>query len=391
VTDYLTANSLLTHVQTIAVEIGPRPAGHRAEQAAHAYVRDILAGLGYESPETLPFPTPDTWGYAMGVPLALSLAGHLLKSRLLGSIISLGSAYAFWEATRVNRQPLLALAPRYSSRTLLLRVPPTGEPKRRVVLLGHVDTNKARATFHPRIKKMLLALTTAGLGAMALDGLIQLGEALWPPLRRRRPHRITAVALLAALGLTLYDERGGYIPGAGDNGSAVAVLLGLAAHLRDHPLQHTEVWLAFTGAEEVGGLGTHVLLDVYGNSLRDAWFIDLEMVSTEEIVYVTRHSGFSYLSSYTPDGESLAWAEAAARRHPEYGVHGRPLVIGEEVGTLRARGYRGICLAGVGPDGWLAHWHRPEDDVAHLNPDGLEKAARFAWVMMQMLDEGKAG
>ena len=109
--------------------------------------------------------------------------------------------------------------------------------------------------------------------------------------------------------------------------------------------------------------------------------------SIDEIVYVTRHSGFSHFSSYTPDPESLAWAEATVVRHPEFGVYGRPLVIGEEVGALRTRGYRGICLAGVGPDGWLANWHRHEDNVAHLDPAGLEKAARFAWAMLRTMDE----
>lgn len=44
------------------------------------------------------------------------------------------------------------------------------------------------------------------------------------------------------------------------------------------PLEHTEVWLAFTGAEEVGSVGMHVLLDRCGEQLRDAYFLDFEMV-----------------------------------------------------------------------------------------------------------------
>ena len=69
------------------------------------------------------------------------------------------------------------------------------------------------------------------------------------------------------------------------------------------------------------------------------------------------------------------------------GIHGRKMIIGEEVGALRVRGYRGICLSGFGLDGWLENWHQTSDNVENIVPVGLEKAARFAWAMMQDLDE----
>jgi hypothetical protein len=65
-------------------------------------------------------------------------------------------------------------------------------------------------------------------------------------------------------------------------------------------------------------------------------------------------------------------------------------VIAEEVGALRARGYRGICLAGVGADGWLANWHRYSDHFANIEPSGIERAARFALAMLQTQDERSA-
>ncbi|PVE29958.1 hypothetical protein DC030_15445, partial [Enterococcus faecalis] len=67
---------------------------------------------------------------------------------------------------------------------------------------------------------------------------------------------------------------------------AVAALLGLAAQLKQNPLAHTEVWFAFTSAEEVGCLGMHHLLDEYGHVLNNAYFIDFEMVGRQEIAYV---------------------------------------------------------------------------------------------------------
>ncbi|MGC9400211.1 MAG: M28 family peptidase [Anaerolineae bacterium] len=396
----LSADHLMRHVQALADEIGPRPAGHPEEAQARAYVSARLQAFGFDEIESIPFQTPDTWGYSMIYPVLLVLASNALgrrrrRDRVLGGLLALVGAYLFWKVTGTGRHPLTKLAPRRPSATLIARVPQTGEKQQTVVLLAHVDSNKHRPTFGPGIKKGLLGFTTAGIGAAAGNGIAQLAEGLGGGKGTRRFRQASALSLVGGLIALLADERGSYVDGANDNASAVACVLGLAERLQAEPLAHTEVWLSFTGAEEVGCLGTHALLDAHGETLRDAWFLDFEMVGTEDVAYVTRHSGFSLLNTYRPDEASLTWAATTARRHPELGVSGREMVMGEEVGTLRSRGYRGLCLAGFGNDGWLANWHQTTDDTAHLKPGGLEKAARFAWQMLRMLDahppDGKSG
>lgn len=199
------------------------------------------------------------------------------------------------------------------------------------------------------IYPVLLVLASNGLGCRKragrlLGGLLALTDAyfFWKatgsgrhPLTKLAPRRPSAT-LIARVPPT----GGPYVDGANDNASAVACALGLAERLKTEPLEHTEVWLAFTGAEEIGCLGTHALLDAYSETLRDTWFLDFEMVGTDEIAYV----------------------------------------------TLRSRGYRGLCLAGFGDDGWLANWHQTIDDTAHLVSAGLEKATTFAWRMLHALE-----
>jgi hypothetical protein len=41
-TDPLAAESLMTHIRTLAGEIGPRPTGQSAENQARAYIRQML-------------------------------------------------------------------------------------------------------------------------------------------------------------------------------------------------------------------------------------------------------------------------------------------------------------------------------------------------------------
>ncbi|MBN1565388.1 MAG: M28 family peptidase [Anaerolineae bacterium] len=392
-TDALTAEALLEHVRVLASGIGPRPAGSLDEAAARHYIRGILGAAGFadDEIEELRFAAPDTWGYALAIPALLALGGNVIglfgrSGKLAGGAASLTSAYSLLKAAAVDRSPLAELAPQHDTANLIVRIAPTGEVRRRVVLLAHTDTNKHRLTHSPGVKHLMLASMTAAILAALINGIAQLVQFTGFKWGMVQLQRLSFWGLLAGLLVVLLDEQGEYITGANDNASAVACVLGLGTHLRANPLQHTEVWLVFTGAEEVGGVGAHVLLDAYGHDLANAWFLDFEMVGTKRISYVTEHTGFSYFSAYMPDADSVQLASKVAITHPALNVTGRAMVIGEEVGSLRARGYRGLCLAGVGADGWLANWHQRTDTYANIEPSGLETAARFALAMLERLD-----
>jgi hypothetical protein len=395
--DPLSAQQLLVHVRALARDIGPRPAGHPAEAQAREYIRRTLIDLGFDAGEIedMPFPAPDTWGYLFAAPVVLTLAANGLGKiagrvgKLIGGALSLFSAYQLWRAAGSRRQPLAPLAFTYPTRpsgNVVVRIPAQEQPKQRVVLIAHTDTNKARATFSKSVKRWLPMLMSAGMLVPLINGVALITRALNGRKKAQLTQRLTVLSLLSFIPLLWLDERGPHIDGANDNASAVACLLALGEYLKQQPLKNTEVWLAFTGAEEVGGLGVHHLLDVYGEQLRDAWFIDFEMVGTREVVYVIDHS-LSYLNLYGPDRATLELAFETSRQYPELRVYGRALTIVDEVGALRGRGYRALCLAGVGPDGWLANWHQRTDTLDNIKSIGLEKAARFALGMMQVLDE----
>jgi hypothetical protein len=389
-TDQLSGECLMPHVRALADEIGPRPAGHPAEATARDYIRHALAEHQITDLESIPFSTSDTWGYTAIVPALFALSSNLpgRRSKLrstLGGMTALLGAYAFWLGSSGQRQLFAPFYNRLRTETLIARIPPTGEKRHTLVLIGHTDSNKHRLTFSPALKKSLRASATAGIVGMIVNGVVQLGAGLglWQGEKLRR---WTTTGLLAGVALLLADELGDYVDGANDNASAVACLLGLGAQLARTPLAHTEVWLAFTGAEEVGCLGIHALLDKHGEDLQDAYFLDFELVGKGQIAYVTEHSGLSHFNGYRPDPASLALAEQTAREHPALGVTGREVVIQEEIASLRGRGYRGLCLVGVDESGWLANWHQYDDHSGNIDPASLETAARFAWAMMQTLD-----
>lgn len=381
--DALSSQNLLQHVRALAGTIGARPAGRREELLARQYVRTALTDAGVTEPtEEIAFPTPDTAGYALLYSIGLALVGNALGRRLrwLGSLMALFGAYSTYQTISGRRQPLNFFTPASLSADLVVRIPPSDKIKHKVVLVGHLDTNKNRLTFSPPLKHFVRGTLTLGIAMAAVNGLAQLFG--WKRLRR-----LSLTQLLTSIPLLMLDETGEFVAGANDNASAVACLIGLAAHLKQNPLKHTEIWLAFTGAEETGCLGMQALLDKHREELADAYFLDFEMVGAGDIAYVTHHAGLSHFGAYSPDDDSLNWAAETARTNPQLGVRGKPMRIQEEVATLRSRGFRGICLVGVGADGWLVNWHQSEDRVENIDPRSLEQAARFAWAMLEQMDQ----
>jgi hypothetical protein len=381
--DYLSAANLMQHVQALADAIGPRPAGSRAELQARQYVRHALRDGGVEAPvEEQTFSAPDTWGYVAIWHAATGVFSNFLRGRWrkTGALLTAFSAYSAFQYITNRRDSYTPLVPSNESANLIVRIPAKTRPRHKVVLIGHLDTNKHRLTFTPLFRSGFRVFSTAGIILGFVNAVAQWFGWNW----LRKP---TALALTSALPLLALDEIGPFVAGANDNASAAACLLGLGAQFNTEPLENTEVWLVFTGAEESGCLGLHQLLDTYRVELANAYFIDFEMVGAGDISFVTHHSSFSYFGAYRPDEESLELAISAAKRHPELDVRGKSLTISEEVGALRSRGFRGICLAGVGSDGWLVNWHRITDTSQNIEPAKLQTAARFALAMIQTLDE----
>lgn len=184
--DTLTAAQLLTHVSALSRDIGPRLAGHPAEAQARDYIRRTLIEVGFDAGEIeeLPFATPDTWGWLFAGPIGSTLAANGLGKiggqvgKFIGGALSLFSALELTRTTRTQRQRLAFLYPTRPSADVLVRIPAREQAKRRVVLVGHTDTNKARVTFSKPVKRWLTMLLSAGTLVPAINGLALLSRAL---------------------------------------------------------------------------------------------------------------------------------------------------------------------------------------------------------------------
>lgn len=383
--------SLVEPVRVLAGEIGPRGTGTPGEAAAADYVARHLARLGLAVERQRFRAVADQNAFPLAVNLVALLAVVLYSlggplARWAAAALALATPVLFWETVTHSESPLRPLLPHVHSQNVIGRILPTVETRQRVVLLAHLDTNRCRLAWQSATVRYLEPLTWLTFAVLVLLGGLHLaGALLGGPLWVWWLSLFPAGYILGTVVTLWRDWRTPFSPGAHDNASGVAVALAVGQRLASQPLRYTEVWLAFTGAEETDHRGLKVLLQEHGATLRDAAFLDLEGVGGGELVYLARE-GLCW--PYRPDPGLLALAERIAVRRPDLGVRPAWMTVEDEVRTLRNRGYRALCIAGRDPQtGTLPRWHRPDDTADTVSPEALERAATFVWEMVKAMEE----
>lgn len=387
----LQPESLTTHMRVLCKEIGPRPPTSAQERRAAEYVKETLKELGVGDVQEQFFPSQSSFGWitiplclagALSVPIA-AIGGRWGK--LVAGLSLLGGTYTLREFLRARPPFFQELIARGMSQNVIAHIPPAGHVRQHVFLIGHLDSQKQRFMTPPPQPELMKPALTLSLLLSALTGLCLVADALFKRERATWLKRLFGAGMLGWLLGCLFEETQPHIEGANDDATAISVLLGIAGTLQSTPLQHTDVTLLFTGCEEVICVGVENYLRHFAPPKKNTYWIDLEMVGTGDLCYVTKH-GLSYVSEYQPAPEMVTLAEGTTRKHPELGVTGKEMLILEEVASLRHWGYQAFCIAGYDEGGWLPNWHRLSDNLENIEPDTLSRAARYTWALLQEID-----
>ncbi len=294
----------------------PRPTGSELERRAAEYVKGVLEGLGF-TPLMEDFAAvADMNWFPISAGLVAFFGGVLgIFFPLGGFLLSLWTPFLLWYALTRADSPLRFLLPRVRSVNVLAAISPRGNVRRRVAILAHLDTNRVRLAWAAGNARGIKWGTVGTLVAYLIIPLLLLSALVtrsrWPAFGGLLP----ALYGLSTVSFLLWELRNPYSPGAIDNASSVAVALGLAEELvRDSP-EGTEVWLCFTGAEEVDHRGAKELLRRHPE-LAGADFLVLEGVGAGELTLVTEEG---ILFRYRPDPELFKRADSVVREHPELG------------------------------------------------------------------------
>lgn len=379
-------SAMLAHVQALAGEIGPRGTGAPGEAAAAEYVASRLAELGLplERQAFRAVASQNAFPMAVNGVALLAFGLYPLGGKIIpwvAAALALATAPMLAQAILHSDSLLRPFLPQVTSRSVITHIEPQEAPQRRVVLLAHLDTNRCRLAWQSSTVRHIQPLTWLTLSILAALGVLYLLGALLGGVMWAWWLSLLPIAYVLGTVVTLWrDDRTPFSPGAHDNAASVAVALEIAGRLAARPLQHTQVWLAFTGAEETDHAGLKTLLRQHPALLKEADFIDLEGVGSGELVYLTRQ-GVCF--PYRPDPGLQAIAEQVALSQPELAVHAGQMIMEDEVRTLHSRGCRAICIAGRDPaTGALPHWHRSSDTPETISERTMERAARFVLGML---------
>jgi hypothetical protein len=385
------ADQLLEYVRHLSVVIGPRHPTSRAEREAAAYVHQTIRGLDCRW-ELTNQPFRSVGGFRFRIaPLALltglSLWFGLARSRqrqFVAGVTSVGLSILTRDAFLLRPAVWESWLRRGESENVIVRIPPRGKTRRRVVFVAHLDSGVHRPTADPRLVGHL-PRTLGGMTLLALVGgvltLLAGRNQRWRTLRS-----LSGSLALGGAALAVIDEMGPDVQGAIGNASGVAALLGLAEALHRRPLENTEVVLAFTGAATAVGTGADTLATQYAQEWKDALWVVVNSVGAGELCWVNRH-GISPYAYYYPHPDAVRVIERVASARPDLGLMGKPMLTVDEVSILRDRDLRAVALMGYDRvTGLIPNWRQHGDTIHAIEPAALERAVDAIWTTARVAD-----
>lgn len=379
------ADRALGWIELLASEVGARRPTTRGERLAAECMCEELRKAGVDA-EIEHFPGYATFGAPYGAILAAATAPALLPAHLrrTRTALALGAAAGLVTEGGLVFTPLSTLLSRGASANLVATIEPTGEARRTLCLVSHLDASRSGLVFHPAFAPYLGRWITAQSAAV-------LAGAAEPLLSRLRAGRAALAAArgLAATGLALLIERelrGEDVPGANDNASGVAVAATLAAEIAAGPLATTRIVLLATGCEESGLLGMQAFLR--SRETRDWLFLNFDGVGAPATLrYLEREGVFIRWNS---DPRLIEIAAALASRRPELGLQPTrdPAGLTYDTSAVLARGGRTLTISAQ--DETIPNLHWPTDTVENINRDGLGRALEVGRELIAAIDRGEA-
>ena len=374
---------------------GPCSEGER--QAAE-WIAERLGALGLEArvEEERAF---DNYAKPMAALAGIAAAGGALaltrRGRLAGALLGTGVAAAIADdasnGARAFRRATMEQKPTWNV------IAEAGDPEaeRTLVVIAHHDAAPTGAIFDQTVHHAV---------ADAFPGIIERRDTsipLWWPavgtpllvaagaLMRRRGLALTGlVGSLVGMAVFADIARNRIVPGANDNLSGVAVLVGLAERLAELPVAGLKVLLVSCGSEEVLQGGIYGFGERHFPNLdrEQTWMLIVDTVGSPELIML-EGEGAVVMEDYHGRGfrDLIAGAAARARLPLRRGTRARTST--DAVIPSRA-GYPTAALSSFDRHKALSNYHWPTDTPDRVNYDTVAAAAAVTEATLRELAEG---
>ena len=364
----------------LSEEIGARGSATAEEKRAANYCSDLLKGMGYNVIEqSFRAPTTFSWLYITFYlwPLVAWALGLPLFS-LLGSILFFFDLNTYQVLSRVF--PTGASQNIYATH-------PQGQG-RHVVLVAHLDSSKAGLNFSPSMVKGFRTSFLLMVGSLCAAPILLYVAIVWGGLWRYAA--LVPCLYLAFASITLIHREiwNRYTNGANDNASGVGAVLALAEKFKASLPSGVQLSVLLTGCEEAGTYGMIRFLGEYGNSHKDAMFINLDNIGSGNLHYM---SGEGMFPVFKASAELIAACQRVAERRPELGVkQGIYTLLSTDAMPALVRGYKAVSFLSMSDEGLLPNWHWPTDTFENVELQTVETAVEFVSELVIELGQQKA-
>lgn len=362
-----------------------RPSASEGERRAAGLIAERLRACGCDVAVEREQAHGSYW-WPVGTANLIALIGALgaargrRPGRALGALAAGVAAAALWDDLGHGRRWFRrAVLPRRATWNVLAWA---GERRasRTVAFVAHHDAAHSGLVFHPALGRigpeLLPRLHERSSHTLPILYAVWLGPALicaGALLGRRGPARAGAVLSLGTIAAMADIGRREVVAGANDNLAAVGVLLALAEHLRETPLEGVRVLLLSTGSEESFSEGMQAFVERHAHELdpETTEVVCLECLGGPMLI-VLEGEGMLRMRDYdAPLREALARAAARAGVAVTRGL--RTVAATDAIIALRA-GYRAATLASVTDAKLPLNYHWPNDTPEHLHWETVEAA-----------------
>jgi hypothetical protein len=268
-----------------------RRAGSAAEEEAARWLAQRLEAAGAPT-EIEPATFRDGYARLHAGLMAIALAGALLPRRRLGKALALGATAGLIDDVSNGPRVARRLATRPKPTQNVVARAGDAAAERTLVVFAHHDAAPTGAVFDQSLHRAFADRFPAAVERT------DTGAPIWWP--------VTAGPLLTALGLRragvamtalslasfLDIGRMRIVPGANDNLSGCAVLVGLAERLRERPLAGLRVLLVSCGAEEVCQGGIYDFVARHDLPRDRTWFLGLDTIGSPRLLLLEGEGPF---------------------------------------------------------------------------------------------------
>ncbi|MDW7681452.1 MAG: M28 family peptidase, partial [bacterium] len=267
---------------------------HRAsatenERRAAQHIYQIMRSLGLVAViEEFKSQQRMNWELATILSFFLLSAVFYFFAPMVSVILGIVGFLLFWGYFTTSFKPL-SLFFRFSKSQNVVGKFPNPDAPFKIVFTAHYDSARSSPLWNPKRVNLFRFNFLAGVGLMlALVFMVAL-----KPFSIEHPILNIAVVALGAfvvgqMVLQLYSGFSGKpVEGASDNASGVAVMLEMAARLKQKTMPLFEFWFVATGSEEVGAIGMKEFLRAHADDFdkETSYFINFDNIGSGTLHY----------------------------------------------------------------------------------------------------------